>query len=93
MKETKELMVGLLKLSALLAVAFKDGVQATDIVDIFAKIQGDTVLKQALMDAYNGADQVGTELKTLNAANGIELILAAIPEVKALIDAIAAPKA
>lgn len=87
-KETKEMMVGFLKLAALLAVAFKDGVQATDILDVLKKIESDPVLKQALLDAYNGIDKVPAEVKDMSMVEGIELISAALPELAVLIAAL-----
>jgi hypothetical protein len=88
-KETKELVVGLLKLSALLAEAFKDGVQAQDAVAIWAKIQSDEALKAALVEAYNGADKVKEELKDISVAEALEIVAVCIPEIKALIEAVA----
>ena len=86
-KETKELVVGMLKLATLLMTVFKDGVQAQDLAVIIAKIQSDEALKSALIAAYNDADKAGVELKDITLEEGFELIMAAIPEVKALVEA------
>jgi hypothetical protein len=88
-KETKELVIGLLKLSALLAESFKDGVQAQDAIVVWSKIQSDEALKAALVEAYNGADKVKEELKDISVAGALEIVAAAIPEIKALIEAVA----
>lgn len=85
-KETKEALVGLLRLSKVLAESFKDGVQAADFTIVLAKITGDAALQQALMDAYNGIDKVGTELGDLSLGEGFDLIQASIPEVLALVE-------
>jgi len=87
-KETKEAMVGFLKLSVLLAANFKDGFQAADVSVIIAKITGDEVLKAALLDAYNGIDKIGPEMGHLTIAEGIELAMTAMPEIVNLIGAL-----
>jgi hypothetical protein len=92
-KETKELLVGFLKLASLLAVVFKDGVQAADALVVIQKIQGDEALKQSLLEAYNGIDKIPAEVKDLSTAEAIELIAAALPEIAALVKAISQPKA
>lgn len=72
-KETKEMIAGAMRLGGLLYSKFADGVQLTDFADLVAKIEGDTELKQALMDAYNGADKIPAEVAGINMAEGIEL--------------------
>lgn len=72
-KETKEAMIGMVKLAALLASNFKDGVQAADFAVIIAKFESDPVLKQALMDAYNNIDQVPAEIKDIDLSEAFEL--------------------
>lgn len=87
-KETKELLKGLLKLAALMAESFKDGVQAQDLAVIFAKIQGDEALKSALIAAYNDANLVQAELKDLSLIEGLDLVKVIIEEAPALIKAV-----
>lgn len=76
-KETKEALVGSMKLGAVLYKAFADGVQATDIVTIFEKIKADAELQTALIEAYNDANKVPAEVADLNAAEAVELVFAA----------------
>ncbi len=87
-KDTKEAIIGSLKLATLLAASFKDGVQATDIAVIFAKIQGDTVLQSALMEAYNGAGNIGAEMKDISLSEGLSMLPEVIEEFKNLINAL-----
>ena len=87
-KESKELLKGLMKLAALMGSSFKDGVQAQDLAVIFAKIQSDEVLKAALIAAYNDADQVVAELKDLSLVEGLELLGVIIEEAPELIKAV-----
>ena len=79
-KETKECLLGLLKITSLMALAFKDGIQAQDITVVLTKIIEDEKLKEALMLAYNGIDKVPSEVKDISLVEGLELITAAIPE-------------
>lgn len=88
-KETKEVMIAFLKIAALLAVNFKDGVQAGDMVTIFQKIASDDVLKEALQSAYSDIEKVPSEVKDLQISEVIELLVCALPEVQALIKSIA----
>lgn len=87
-KETKEMLIGFLKLAALLAESFKDGVQAADALVVIQKIQSDEALKAALVEAYNGIDKIPAEMKDLSTAEAIELIAAALPEIAALVKVI-----
>lgn len=89
MKETKELVVGLLKVAVLLADVLKDGAQVQDVAAVIAKIQGDEVLKAALLAAYNDIELVKEEMKDIDAVKGLEVAMAALPEIAALIKAVA----
>lgn len=88
MKETKEALVGLLSITELLAVQFKDGVQASDVADIILKITANEELKKKLLDAYNDADKVPSEMKDMELAEAIELITFAAPKILDLVKAI-----
>lgn len=86
-KETKEVLVGVLKLATMLVGEFKDGVQASDAMEIYAKVTSEP-LKSALLDLYNGIDQVPSELKSLSYADAFDLAIAALPELAVLVSAI-----
>ena len=88
MQDIKDVLVGLLAISALLAEEFKDGVQASDIADIIVKIQGNEELKQKIILAYNEIDKVPSDLKSLTLAEGLEIVAFAIPEIVKLVGAI-----
>lgn len=89
-KETKEAIIGFISLAALLASVFKDGVQASDIAVIIAKIQGSPELQAKLIEAYNGIDQVPSEMGDIDLSEGVELVIAILPEIKNLMAAIKA---
>ncbi len=86
-KETKEALVGFIKLAAMLATEFKDGVQATDIAPIVVKMQSEP-LKSALLDAYNGIDDVPSELKDLSLVEALSLVPELIDAVGELVKAV-----
>jgi hypothetical protein len=72
-KETKEALVGFIKLSAMLASEFKDGAQATDLAPILMKMQSEP-LKSALLEAYNGIEEVPSELKDVSIFEAMSLV-------------------
>lgn len=79
-ENTKKAITGALKLGALLYKAFQDGVQTEDIAAIWAKLEADPSLKQAILDAYNSADKVGPETAELSTAEAIELAIHVLSE-------------
>lgn len=87
-EQTKEVLAGLLVLSALLAEKFKDGVQIADFAQIMQAIQDDEVLKAKLIAAYEGVEQVPAEMKDLSLSEAFDLLTAIFPEILDLIDAV-----
>lgn len=84
-KETKEVLVAVLKVAPVLVKQFKDGVQVQDVAELYAKFMADPVLKEAVMKAYEDYKLVGDEVKDLDTAEIIELIMAALPEIQKLL--------
>jgi hypothetical protein len=91
MKGTQELLVALLKISALLATVFKDGIQAQDFAAVVAKIESDDSLKSALLAAYNDIEGVPAEFKSISVVELFDLLKNVLPEVLNVYQAIAAP--
>jgi hypothetical protein len=87
-KETKELAIGFIALAAVMAESFKDGVQVQDFASIWAKIEGDAVLKAKIVEAYNAVDLVKEEIKEVSVAEMLEVVGAALPEIQKLMLAI-----
>ena len=88
MKDTKELAVGLVAIAALLAGAFKDGVQVADLGAILAKIESDEVLKAKLVAAYADIELVKVETQDVTPGEVLEVIAALVPEIQNLLVAI-----
>lgn len=84
-KETKEVLVAVLKVAPVLVKQFKDGAQVQDVAELYMKITADAVLKEAIMKAYEDYKLVGDEVKDLDTAEVIELLMAALPELQALL--------
>ena len=87
-KETKELVVGFLKLAGLMAESFKDGVQVADLATIFQKIQADPMLSKAIQDAYSDVEKIPAEIKEMGLAEAAEILVVALPEIVALLKAV-----
>lgn len=89
-KETKEFVVGLIKIAGLMASVFKDGVQAADFAVVMAKVESSPELKQALLDAYNGADKIPSEIPAMKLADFIDLGVSVLNELPGLLSAVKA---
>lgn len=87
-KETKELVVGFLAISALLAKQFKDGVDVADFAQIMAQVAANDELKQKIEAAYKDIELVKSEVADFSVAEGFELVSAALPELMNLIEAV-----
>lgn len=75
-KETKELLVGVNELAIFLVMRLKDGFQlAEDLTAIIQKLQGDPEFMAKMKLAYDGVSLVGEEVKDLDLAEGLDLIM------------------
>jgi len=90
-KETKEALKGVLALAVLMAELFKDGIQAEDAATVFMKLQTDDAFKKCLVEAYNGANLVPSEIKDLSLLEVMELAKVAIDEATKIITALQKP--
>ncbi len=81
-KETKELVDGLLELSLCLIGVFKDGAQLQDAMELWNKIGKDEILKVKFQNAFDGYKKIPAEVKDMDAFEGVELasvLLAFVP--------------
>lgn len=82
-KETEELVVGLLDLAIFLKSRLKDGVDVGDAVALFQKLVGDAEFKAKMEAAFKGVNQVQGEVTDLDLNETIRLIqviAAKVPE-------------
>lgn len=82
-KNTKEVVVALVKLGKEIAKAAKDGLDVKDIGAIGMKIAADEAFRGAFIAAFEGASEIPAEVKDISFEEGIELVLALIAELKA----------
>lgn len=82
-KETKEALVAVVKLSKVIAALAKDGIDWQDAATLAAKIVSDEPLRTALVAAVSGAAAIPAEIKDISFDEGIELAMAVIAELKA----------
>lgn len=87
-KDTKEMIKGVLMLAAILSKKFADGVQATDAAEVWAKFQTDEQFKTAMLDAYNGANNISEEIGDLSVAEAFELAGVLVQEIPKLLEAL-----
>lgn len=87
MKETKELLKGLLDVVKVSAELFKDGVQVQDLIDGYTKLNGDPVKKAELEAALANVSAVPAELKAISLADGLELVILLVQELPGLLEA------
>lgn len=87
-KETQEMILALLKITQILAVQFKDGLQASDALEIIKKCMTEE-LKTLVVEAYNGMDQIGEELKDISLSEALDLIKVISPEVMEIVKSVA----
>lgn len=80
-KETKEVVEGMLELSVLLAEVFKDGVQASDFLQIMMSLQSDP----RFLEAIKGIQKIPAELVDIDLDESYELLGAVLPYMKKLV--------
>jgi hypothetical protein len=88
MRNTKEAVVGFIAIAALLADAFKDGVQMADAMTIWAKVQANHELLAKITSAYQEIEQIPSEVKEVTAEEVLDIVAAILPELKNLLLAV-----
>jgi hypothetical protein len=83
-KETKEAVVGLVKLGVVLADLAKDGIDWADGAALASKIVSDEAFRSALMAAAVGVSSIPAEIKDIKLEEALELVMAVIAELKAV---------
>jgi hypothetical protein len=86
-KETKELLIGIMELAKVSAELLKDGAQVQDLVDGYTKIALDPVRKAKLEAALKGIHAVEDEVKDISFAEAMELLVVVAKELPELLAA------
>jgi hypothetical protein len=84
----EDVLKGFIGLAVLLAGEFKNGVNASTLVEVVAKIESNSDLKDAIVKMYNDIDQIPSDVKDLSLPEGISLLTVALPEIMQLVTAI-----
>lgn len=87
-KETKEAIVGLMALSAIIGKELKDGFQVDDLAKIVGVVLADPVKKEKLAVAVENIQKAAAELSDLQLGEGIELAIVVVQELPALLEAL-----
>ncbi|MCH8156182.1 MAG: hypothetical protein IID18_00255 [Nitrospinae bacterium] len=86
-RNLKEAIVGILELSIAIAPLLKDGIGLNDLGALWDIWKNDTNLKEKLIVAIEGYDQIPDEVSDLSIAEGMEVAMVLLPYVPKLIDA------
>jgi hypothetical protein len=81
-KNTKEVVVALVKLGKEIAKASKDGLDVKDVAAVGMKIATDEAFRGAFIAAFEGAASIPAEVKDISATEALELAIALIEELK-----------
>lgn len=87
-KESKEMLKALNKLSVILIGLFKDGADIGDIATFIGILQKDKNLQQCLKDAYAGYQSIPDEVKDLSYLEMAELAYYQIKQIPEILDAV-----
>lgn len=73
-QETKEAVVALNEIALFLAIQLKDGLGADDATALYEKLLQDHEFKAKLFLAYDKYNQIPSEIKDIDAGEGLELV-------------------
>ncbi len=82
MKESKEAIVGIIKLYKEVALLAKDGLQPKDGLDLIVAIATHASLRDALLEAVKGSSEIPSEWSELKFGEIAELVEIVIDEMK-----------
>lgn len=80
--ETKEFLVGAIKLGKFVASKAKDGIDWSDAIAIGQKIATDDEFRSALFFGIAGIQNIPSEIKDLTFPEGVELVTAIVNEIR-----------
>lgn len=87
LKETKEALVGVLAIAKIIVELSKDGIQVSDAISLFNKLQ-DEEIKGKIDAAISDIKKVQEEIQVCGLSESVDLIVHVLPEVKELIEAL-----
>lgn len=87
-KEIREAIEGGLNLTIAILEELADGVQLSDAIAIFSKLQNNASLRQSLVDAADNISKVPAEIQDLDMQESIALTMVLLPYIPKLLAAI-----
>lgn len=92
-EETKEVLKAVLELVKVSAEVLRDGAQLQDVVDGYVKLAGDPVKKAKIEAALKNIQAVPAEVKDLQLAEVVDLVMVLAKELPDLLEAFKKPQA
>lgn len=90
-KETKEMVSAINRISLFLISRLKDGASFDDVMALYSKMTTDQEFRSLIYDAYDKAHKIPAELKDLDAIEAIDLISLQIDFIPLILDALRKP--
>ena len=72
-QESQEALIAVNSLAILLIKQFRDGIQLTDFVELYAKILSNAEVKEKMQAAYEGVSKIPSEMKDIDFREIIQL--------------------
>lgn len=79
-EQTKELIVAIVSIVAVAIKYFGDGIQVTDFANAATELLTDKDVREKILRAFDGLSEIPQELRDLDIAEIIELLVTAVKE-------------
>lgn len=79
-EQTKELIVAIIGIIAVAIKYFRDGIQVSDFANIATELLTDKDFREKILRAFDGLSEIPQELRDLDIAEIIELLVASVKE-------------
>jgi len=89
-KETKEAVIGAIRVGAVISSVTKDGVQFQDFGAVIAHYNSDPEFKKAVDESYEGFELIPAEVADLDVKEIIELAVSVMAELPKLVESMKA---
>ncbi len=90
-KDTKEALVGMNEIALYFAKALSDGTQFKDFTEFYEKMTKDEDFKEKMRVAWEGRQNISTELKDVDLKEGLELVTVQLDYLPKFVDAMKKP--
>jgi hypothetical protein len=87
-KESVDVINAAGSVGAAVLKVFKDGVQFSDLTELYSQVVANEEVRNAILEAYNGVSAVPTELGEVDMEDGLELAKAGLDQVPKFLSAL-----